>query len=95
MRSKDGQFNVWTATGQPTQDHHIPNSMIRVMRHEGKIGRDIDHPAVFPVTLPAEVIKAYTQEGEIVFKPFGGSGATLMATHGTGRVGRAVEIAPE
>jgi len=65
------------------------------MRHKGKIGQDIDHPAVFPVTLPVEVIEAYTQEGEIVFEPFGGSGTALMATQRTGRIGRAVEIAPE
>jgi DNA modification methylase len=65
------------------------------MRHKGKIGKDIDHPAVFPVTLPVEVIEAYTDESEIVFEPFGGSGTTLMAAQRTGRIGRAVEIAPE
>jgi DNA modification methylase len=65
------------------------------MRHKGKIGKDIDHPAVFPVTLPVEVIEAYTDEGEVVFEPFGGSGTTLMAAQRTGRIGRAVEIAPE
>ena len=32
---------------------------------------------------------------EIVFDPFGGSGTTLMAAQRTGRIGRAVEIAPE
>ena len=95
MRGKDGQVNGWTAAGQPTQDHRIPDSVIRVMRHKGKIGQGIDHPAVFPVTLPVEVIDAYTDEGEIVFEPFGGSGTTLMAAQRTGRIGRAVEIAPE
>lgn len=80
---------------QPTQDYRIPDSVIRVMRHKGKIGKDIDHPAVFPVTLPVEVIEAYTDEGVIVFEPFGGSGTTLMAAQRTGRIGRAVEIAPE
>jgi hypothetical protein len=82
MRGKDGQVNGWTAAGQPTQNHRIPDSVIRVMRHKGKIGQDIDHPAVFPVTLPVEVIEAYTQEGEIVFEPFGGSGTTLMGLLG-------------
>ena len=95
MRGKDGQVKGWTAAGQPTQDYRIPDSVIRVMRHKGKIGKDIDHPAVFPVTLPVEVIEAYTDEGEIVFEPFGGSGTTLMAAQRTGRIGRAVEIAPE
>lgn len=95
MRGKDGQVNGWNAAGQPTQDHRIPDSVIRVMRHKGKIGQGIDHPAVFPVTLPVEVIEAYTNEGEIVFEPFGGSGTTMLAAQRTGRICRSVEIAPE
>jgi DNA modification methylase len=95
LRSNEGDVNVWSHKGVPTQDHRIPDSVIRVMRHKGKIGQGIDHPAVFPVTLPVEVIEAYTQEGEIVFDPFGGSGTTLMAAQRAGRIGRAVEIAPE
>lgn len=95
MRGKDGQVNGWTAAGQPTQDFRIPDSVIRVMRHKGKIGQDIDHPAVFPVALPEFVIEAYTDAGDIVFEPFGGSGTTMLAAHRTGRVCRTVEIAPE
>ena len=95
MRGKDGQVNGWTAAGQPTQDFRIPDSVIRVMRHKGKIGQDIDHPAVFPVALPEFVIEAYTDAGDIVFEPFGGSGTTMLAAQRTGRVCRTVEIAPE
>ena len=40
---------------------------------------DIDHPAPFPVQLPAEYIKAMTDEGGTVIEPFGGSGSTLIA----------------
>ncbi len=65
------------------------------MRHKGKIGEGIDHPAVFPVALPQFVIEAYTAEGEIVFEPFCGSGTTILAAQRTGRIARAVEIAPE
>ena len=95
MRGKDGQVNGWTAAGQPTQDHRIPDSVIRVMRHKGKIGKDIDHPAVFPVTLPVEVIEAYTDEGEVVFEPFGGSGTTLLAAEKNGRYARLMELDPK
>ena len=95
MRSKDGEVGGWTHKGQPTQDTRIPDSVIRVMRHKGKIGQDIDHPAVFPVALPAFAIEAYTESGDIVFDPFGGSGSTMLAAQRTGRVCRAVEIAPE
>jgi len=95
MRRKDGEVNGWTHAGQPTQDMRIPDSVIRVMRHKGKIGQDIDHPAVFPVALPEFVIEAYSNAGDIVFEPFGGSGTTMLAAQRSGRVCRTVEIAPE
>jgi DNA modification methylase len=95
MRSKEGEVGGWTHAGQPTQDTRIPDSVIRVMRHKGKIGQDIDHPAVFPVALPQFVIEAYSDEGDLVFEPFGGSGTTMLAAQRTGRICRTVEIAPE
>jgi len=95
MRGKDGEVGGWTHKGLPTQDTRIPDSVIRVMRHKGKIGQDIDHPAVFPVALPEFVIEAYTDAGDRVFDPFGGSGTTMLAAERTGRICRSVEIAPE
>lgn len=95
MRNKDGEVGGWTHAGQPTQDTRIPDSVIRVMRHKGKIGQGIDHPAVFPVALPEFVIEAYSDKGDIVFEPFGGSGTTMLAAQRSGRVCRTVEIAPE
>ena len=95
MRKKDGTIGGWTAAGTPTQDTKIPDSVIRVMRHKGKIGQDIDHPAVFPVALPEHILETYTDAGDMVFEPFCGSGTTLLAAQRTGRVVRATEIAPE
>lgn len=95
MRGKDGEVGGWTHAGQPTQDKRIPDSVIRVMRHKGKIGQDIDHPAVFPVALPEFILDAYSDSGDIVFEPFGGSGTTMLAAERTGRRCRVVEIAPE
>jgi DNA modification methylase len=95
MRNKAGEVGGWTHAGTPTQEHRIPDSVIRIMRHKGKIGKDIDHPAVFPVALPEFVIKAYSDENDLVFEPFGGSGSTVLACQRTGRQGRVVEIAPE
>jgi len=95
MRQKDGTINGWTHAGQPTHEHRIPDSVIRIMRHKGMIGKDIDHPAVFPMALPEFVIEAFTDAGDGVFEPFGGSGSTLLAAQRTGRMARAVEIAPE
>ena len=95
MRKKDGSIGGWSHAGQPTQEHRIPDSVIRIMRHKGGIGEGIDHPAVFPVALPQFVIEAYSDEGDLVFEPFGGSGTTMLAAQRTGRICRTVEIAPE
>ncbi|MDP2198904.1 MAG: site-specific DNA-methyltransferase [Sulfurimicrobium sp.] len=95
MRSKDGEVGGWAHKGQPTQETKIPDSVIRVMRHKGKIGQDIDHPAVFPVALPEFILDSYSDADDIVFEPFGGSGTTMLAAERTGRRCRAVEIAPE
>ena len=65
------------------------------MRHKGKIGQDIDHPAVFPVALPQFVLEAYSDTGDIVFEPFCGSGTTMLAAQRSGRKCRLVEIAPQ
>ena len=93
MRGKDGEVGGWTHAGQPTQDFRIPDSVIRIMRHKGKIGRDIDHPAVFPVALPEHILLAYSDPGDVVFEPFGGSGTTILAAQKTGRQARAIELA--
>lgn len=95
LRNKDGGVGGWAHTGQPTQDTRIPDSVIRVMRHKGKIGRGIDHPAVFPVALPEFMLEAYSDTGDIIFEPFGGSGSTMLAAERTARRCRTVEIAPE
>ena len=95
LRGRDGGALAWSHEHQPTQAMRIPDSVIRVMRHKGKLGRGIDHPAVFPVALPTFVIEAYSDAGEVVYEPFGGSGSTLIACERTGRVCRAVEIASE
>ena len=42
-------------------------------------GREIKHPAVFPMELPLRHIQSWTNEGDIVLDPFAGSGTTLLA----------------
>jgi DNA modification methylase len=95
MRNKDGSKTSWNHVGTLTQDTKIADSVIRIMRHKGKIGQDIDHPAVFPVALPQFVLEAYSDAGDIVFEPFCGSGTTMLAAQRSGRQCRLVEIAPQ
>lgn len=43
------------------------------------------HPAVFPIALPAQCIKLFTHEGELVLDPFAGIGTTLLAAQDLNR----------
>jgi len=52
------------------------------------------HPAMFPVELPEEYIKAMTQENDIVLEPFLGSGTTLIACEKTNRKCYGMELDP-
>ncbi len=47
--------------------------------HIGLVGKNMGHPAVFPVELPAFFIKLFTRPGDTVLDPFGGSGSTALA----------------
>ena len=54
----------------------------------------IKHPAVFPVGLPLEYIKAISHENGIVCEPFCGSGTTIIAAEQCGRVCYGMELDP-
>ncbi len=95
LRNQDGGFGKWTHFNQPTQAFRIPDSVVTVTRQRGSIGEGLDHPAVFPVALPEFILNAYSDLGDIVLDPFGGSGTTMLAAQRTGRIARSVEIAPE
>jgi site-specific DNA-methyltransferase (adenine-specific) len=52
------------------------------------------HPCAKPIKFWCWLMNRVTMPGEIVLEPFGGSGTTLIAAAKTGRVCRAMEIAP-
>ncbi len=94
LRAADGTVPKKSGQGNAIQDHRIPDNVLRVTRHKGAIEGDGSHPAVFPVALPEFVINTYTDTGEILFEPFSGSGSTIIAGQRTGRLVRAMELAP-
>ena len=49
------------------------------------IGKNMGHPAVFPVGLPEFFIKLFTKEGDLVLDPFAGSGSTGIAAKNLNR----------
>ncbi len=93
LRAADGEVKAYTHINLPVQEMRIPDSVLRITRHKGR-GIETEHPAVFPVALPEFLMRAYTDEGDIVFEPFGGSGTTILAGQRSGRRVRAIELAP-
>lgn len=94
MRGKDGVLKAFSSPGASAQANKIPDSVIRVTRQVGTIGKGLDHPAVFPVGLAVEMITAFSDPGDIVYEPFCGSGTQLVAAEKEGRVCYAMELAP-
>ena len=93
LRRPDGSMSGNSHLGRPIQDFRIPDNVVRISRHKER-GIETEHPAVFPVRLPAFLMEAYSDEGDLMFEPFAGSGTTLLAGQRTGRRVRAIELAP-
>lgn len=93
LRAKDGTVGEWQHAGQGVQETRIPDSVLRITRHKAR-GIETEHPAVFPVALPDFLMRAYADEGDVVFEPFAGAGTTIIAGQRTGRHVRAIELAP-
>jgi site-specific DNA-methyltransferase (adenine-specific) len=49
------------------------------------VGKNMGHPAVFPVGLPEFFIKLFTKPGDVVLDPFAGSGSTGIAAENLDR----------
>ncbi|MFL1462537.1 site-specific DNA-methyltransferase [Roseococcus sp. DSY-14] len=93
LRAKDGTVGEWQHAGQGVQETRIPDNVLRITRHKAR-GIETEHPAVFPVALPDFLMRAYADEGDVVFEPFAGAGTTIIAGQRTSRRVRAIELAP-
>ena len=89
MRKPDGKTPEKKTNGEPIADFKVADSVIRVTR---EMRRDVDHPALFPVRLPEELLMSFTQEGDTVLDPFMGAGTTGVACANQGRAFVGVEI---
>lgn len=59
-----------------------------------KPSRNGEHPTMKPVELIVRQLENSTAPGHLVADPFAGSGSTLIACHGIGRVARLIELDP-
>ena len=53
-----------------------------------------DHVTVKPTSLLADLMRDCSRRGGVILDPFGGSGATILAAHWTGRRARLIELEP-
>lgn len=95
VRERDGHTRPKSSPLAHLNTHKIPDSVVRMLAERANRKTPFgNHPAVFPITLPAEFIAAYTNENEMVFDPFVGSGTTIIAANGLNRRGYGMEIEP-
>ena len=92
-RQPDGSLKRTSRCPQPEEPNKPLESVIALASERGPIRSK--HPAVMPVKLPVEYIKAMTDEGDYVLEPFAGSGTTLIACEQTNRRCLAMEISEE
>jgi len=93
MRRRDGTVTGWASPEASESEHKVPDSVVRIKREMGDVRSE--HPAVYPVAFPAELIPVWADRGSIVAEPFGGSGTTLIACAMIGRVARLIELDPK
>ena len=91
VRQPDGSFEI-SSRGNTTKRYKKMESVLSLHSESGKIRSE--HPAVFPVGLPAEYINAMTDNGDNVIEPFCGSGSTLIACEQLGRNCFGMELDP-
>lgn len=94
LRNKDGSIGGRTKGPSQIKATKIHDSVIRVVRHKGGLGKVGSHPAIFPVELAKEIFSAYTATGDLVYDPFSGSGSTLIAAESSNRRALAMELEP-
>ena len=59
------------------------------------VGKNMEHPAVFPVGVPEFFIKLFSTEGDNILDPFAGSGTTGMVARNLGRNAVLIDISVE
>jgi len=94
MRNADGTIRPWASPDKTGQEFKVPDSVIRICSASVS-GLLSGHPAVYPVALPEFGCKTWTQENDIVYEPFAGSGTTVIACDKTKRQCRAIEISED
>ena len=86
-RQKDGSLKKGVGI---TAEYGRIGTVIKMAGDSGKL-----HPAMFPIELPSEYIKAMTDKGNLIAEPFTGSGSTMVASHQLNRKCYGMELDPK
>lgn len=82
--AKDRASGGMPSTGTMTVDDFL-EATLDVWELAPESAKRVNHPAPFPVELPARLIDLYTYAGDLVLDPFMGAGATAVAAARSGR----------
>jgi len=94
FRQKTGETKGAYSEDKIGQPYRIPYSVFDAPVQHPTDTADNEHPARFSEEFASQLIKTWSDEGQIVYDPFLGSGTTLIACERLNRKCRAVEISP-
>lgn len=94
FRQKDGSLKELGSPETIGQLFKVPDSVIRIQREMARGIHTESHPAVFPIEFPEFGIQTWSNENDICYEPFCGSGTTMVACQNLSRKCRAIEISP-
>lgn len=80
-RNKDGTFKERSGFGSVRKDFGTRFNVWKIPNQK----RGTGHPAPFPIELAQDHIVSWSEEKDVVFDPFMGSGTTAIAAMNTGR----------
>lgn len=93
VRQKDGTSRAMSSVGKVMNQYGQRFNVWDMA--PVKSNREADHPAPFPVSLAQDHIVSWSNPGDIVLDPFGGSGTTAIAAERSNRRWICIERDPE
>lgn len=93
MRNKDGSSKKRGGSGS-VADSKVGGSVVAIERAKND-EKGIEHPAKFPVALPADFYRAHSGSRALCYEPFMGSGTSIIAAERTERICYGLELNPK
>lgn len=82
---------VYIAQGQNLAAYKIEPDVMEIEKPQ----KNELHPTMKPLKLMRRMIRNSSNEGDVVYEPFSGSGSTILACENEGRICKAIELLPK